>query len=448
MITILGAGLSGLSCSFHLGHDQCCIYEANSYPGGHIHSREKNGCVWDQGPHVSFTKNDYVKCLFEKSINGQYSSYKAVVGNYYHGAWIPHPAQTNLFAVPEPLRSQCLDGFLARAEYAADENHPVANYEDWLHAAFGDVFTAKFPAVYTQKYWTVAPKQLTTDWVGGRVFRPEIDAVVQGYDGPPSIATHYIQEVRYPNSGGYFSYAKGFIAGANISTGYQAISIDLERQEIKFANGESHVYEKLINTIPLPDFVRLCSPPEHVRSAAEQLTCTSMLLVNVVAAHPTMKPYHWMYVYDENMLSTRISCIELISPNSVPANKTALQVEVYSSRYKPFPLSHNEIAEIVCKELITMGFIDSVESCHTHYISHANIVFDHHRRESLDCIYEWLSGYGLVREIDDLEAMTDWAGEINFAPDRLVLAGRFGQWKYFWSDDCVLRGRQIAAAFK
>jgi hypothetical protein len=27
-----------------------------------------------------------------------------------------------------------------------------------------------------------------------------------------------------------------------------------------------------------------------------------------------------------------------------------------------------------------------------------------------------------------------------------MLAGRFAQWKYFWTDDCVLRGRQLAEA--
>jgi len=27
---------------------------------------------------------------------------------------------------------------------------------------------------------------------------------------------------------------------------------------------------------------------------------------------------------------------------------------------------------------------------------------------------------------------------------QLILAGRFAQWKYYWSDDCVLRGKFIA----
>jgi len=29
----------------------------------------------------------------------------------------------------------------------------------------------------------------------------------------------------------------------------------------------------------------------------------------------------------------------------------------------------------------------------------------------------------------------------------VILAGRFGQWKYYWSDDCVLRGKQIGEIY-
>ena len=47
----------------------------------------------------------------------------------------------------------------------------------------------------------------------------------------------------------------------------------------------------------------------------------------------------------------------------------------------------------------------------------------------------------------------DWNAPIDESPGnsllagRLMLAGRFAQWKYFWTDDCVLRGRQLAGEF-
>ena len=60
MVIVLGAGLAGLSASYHLGHD-CEVYEKNDYCGGHIYSHHINGFTWDEGPHVSFTKHEHVR---------------------------------------------------------------------------------------------------------------------------------------------------------------------------------------------------------------------------------------------------------------------------------------------------------------------------------------------------------------------------------------------------
>ena len=40
--------------------------------------------------------------------------------------------------------------------------------------------------------------------------------------------------------------------------------------------------------------------------------------------------------------------------------------------------------------------------------------------------------------------MTEWNDRKEIALGKLILAGRFAQWKYYWTDDCVLRGKYIA----
>ena len=443
MITILGAGLAGLSCSYHLGHGNCEIFEANSYAGGHIYRHQHDGFTWDEGPHVSFTQNAYVRELFEQSVQGNFLDYPVEVSNYFRGSWIPHPAQANLFAVPEPIRTECLNSFLESREYGVLITELPTNYEEWLNRAFGKKFAEIFPAAYTRKYWTAEPAQLTTDWVGGRVFLPDVKDVVEGYEKPPAQSAHYIKTVRYPINGGYMSFATQLLKNAPLFTNHRVTHIDLGDKTIAFSTGVVHEYERLINTIPLPVFVKLANAPSEVLVAADNLSCTSLLLVNVVAPHDTKKPYHWMYVYDENKLSTRINCVELLSPNNGPAGKTGVQVEVYASRYKPFNLSHQDISQKVCAELIEMGLIDEVESVHTQFNEYANVLFDHQRRKSLDLIFSWLAQFGLRREKDDLEPMSVWSEVKTKYFGDIVLAGRFAQWKYYWTDDCVLRGKVI-----
>ena len=51
---------------------------------------------------------------------------------------MPHPAQSNLYAVPKPLASRCLDDFLA-SRPKAEMDSPVTplHYGEWLERAFG-----------------------------------------------------------------------------------------------------------------------------------------------------------------------------------------------------------------------------------------------------------------------------------------------------------------------
>lgn len=469
MKVILGAGLSGLSASHHLGHENCLLLERSPHPYGHIHSEFLNGFTWDEGPHVSFTKNDYVKELFFQSVDWEFEEYPIRTTNYYHSHWIDHPAQSNLYQVPEPLRSACIASFLeaGKTQHTTDP----ANYQEWLNRSLGKVFAETFSAAYTRKYWTVDPVDLTWKWVGPRVFRPRTEDILQGSRGPLPAQTHYISQVRYPKNGGYQSFAKKLKDGAEIHLDSEVAQIDLREKTVYLASGKTIPFETLISTIPLPVFISSCvDVPKEIKEAADALACSSALLINVEVAHTTSRPENWIYVYDEEKWSTRINCTELLSPNNAPSGCSGIQVEVYFSKFRPQLLSDAEIAEQVVEELIEMGLIRSRDlkggglqpeevtpkdhplglppgsiRWHTKKIPWANVIFDHPREPALDRIFGWLEPFGLHREPDDLEPFTNWEDAGNKPiQGSLVMAGRFAQWKYFWTDDCVLRGRQLA----
>ena len=193
--TILGAGLAGLSCSYHLGHENCILFEKNSHVGGHIYSHNIEGAIWDEGPHISFTKNSYVQKILEKSVNGEYFECEAHIGNWYKGSWIPHPAQTNLYALPKRLADKCLDYLIySRSITSASPR----DYEEWLIHAFGKTFYENFPAQYTLKYWTREASTLGIDWIGERVHYPTIESVKLGHASKPPVSGNYISMFRYP----------------------------------------------------------------------------------------------------------------------------------------------------------------------------------------------------------------------------------------------------------
>lgn len=442
---ILGSGLAGLSSSYHIGHNKCLLLEKNSHAYGHIHSTKRDGFTWDQGPHVSFTKHQYVRDLFATNVENAFEEKLVQTSNYYNGTWISHPAQSNMYQIPEPLRTHCLESFLSSRQ---NNNQSPSNYEEWLKMAFGTVFAETFPAAYTRKYWTLEPNRMTTEWVGGRVFQPIVDDVIRGSKGPLDRQTHYIQSIRYPTQGGYESFARRLRAGAHIHFGSEVIRIDLMARRLWTTSGDEFQWNKLINTMPLPVFISLCvGVPEQVVEAVRVLSCSSVYLVNVAAKHKTKRGDHWMYVYDEDKYSTRINCTEMLSPNNAPRGMTGVQVEVYHSRHKPLSADPQCVQYEVVKELQEMGLIEDTEKINTHgvHCQWANVIFTHETKLALDLIWEWLSKYGLEREEDDIHPLTDWynkAEQTNHGS--LKMAGRFAQWKYFWTDDCVLRGLQIA----
>jgi protoporphyrinogen oxidase len=444
MITILGAGLSAISSSYHIGHEECVLFEKNDFPGGHISSHNYGGFTWDQGPHISFTKNEYVQGLFNKITEVEILDFPVKVSNYYSGNWIPHPAQTNFWALPSDLKELCLRDFL---DSRLLESSLPENYYEWCKIAFGISFTDNLVSKYTLKYWTTHPKNLAVDWVGPRIYSPTLEDVQNGFLGPAKTDFHYIKNARYPALGGFFSFAKGMYSEANIMYGYELSFINFEEKKIFFTNGEVVEYKTLINTIPLPVFIKRSSAPPEIKEAAYALSCTRLLLVNISVSHISKRDDNWIYVYDTDKYSTRISITESLSPNNSPIGKTGIQVEVYFSKYKKQDYPSDYIAERVVDELVEMGVIEnklSVIDYHIVETEFANIIFDHNRRDALNLIFNYLELHGLVRDESDLCSNTDWSSPIiNNSAGTLFLAGRFAQWKYYWTDDCILRGASL-----
>jgi protoporphyrinogen oxidase len=440
-ITILGAGISGLSTSYHVGHDECVVYEECNHYGGHTASRFRDGFTWDDGPHVNYGKHDYVRNLFAESVNQEVIEFCPIIRNYFHGHFIDHPAQSNLYQIPEPLRSQCLNSFLETRNNSSSEE-PPRNYQEWIRQAFGPVFADNFPAAYTRKYWTTEPQNLGTDWMEfmaaefprrsptrqTRIYYPSIEDVTAGYKGPLGRNTFYANTFRYPAHGGFISFLRKMADGANIQYCKQLKRINFKKKELEFFDGFRTGYDVLVSTIPLPVLIE-CSEdaPREVREAALRLHCTSILLVEITANHPTRRDDHYLYVYDEDKISTRITVTERFSPNNAPPFMTGVSAEVYGSSYRPLPVDRDEVVRRVKEELIEMGLIESPESIKSVYlrdVPFAQVIFDHDRQPALNEVNGFLDEHGVRR------------------------LGRYSEWEYLMTHDCVMASRQIADSIK
>lgn len=422
---ILGGGLSGLSCAFHF-KGESVIYESKSMLGGTASSIHWNGFTYDYGPHVSFTNDQYVKNLFANAIDNEYFTHKVLNANYFKGHWIRHPAICNLCDFPPEINRECLISFLESKQ--PQENNPITSYQDWCQLAQGKYFADNFTKVYTEKFWTVKPEEMTSDWAGERVARPSIRSVVNGSLGLQEDSGYYFTEFRYPTHGGYGGYSNFWKPAQDrieFLLDHEAINIDLEKQEIYFKNGKKIKYEPpLISSIPLPDLIRICSNvPNNVQEAVSKLKCTSIALVNIALNTPFAFPYHWFYVYDENILATRVTIYSNISHFNAPKGCTALQVEIpYSSSR---PLYNLDIVSQVINQLDSCNLINKADILNAWQINlkYGYVIYDFNRAKCLTIIHEWMRHNGIEP------------------------TGRFGLWQYLWSDQAVKSGKQIISSF-
>ncbi len=424
-IRILGAGCAGFGASNELYNQgiKPVIYEANDQAGGHTTSHiYKDGFIFDEGPHISFTKNKRIQDLFAESCGQEYQAFKSNVNNYWQGHWIKHPAQVNLAGLPNDIVVNCIKDFIHA------QNNPygeINNYHDWLHAAFGPTFADTFPGQYTKKYHTTDAKNLTTDWLGPRLYQPDISEVLYGALTKETKDVHYIPDFRYPTNGGFVSYLSMFEKRSEVHTNHRVTVIDMVEKKLTFSHGGQAGFEKLISSIPLPALIPLIKgAPKEVLEAASLLSCSQVALVNIGLNRANISDNQWTYFYDDEFPFSRLSFPHTFSPEVAPEGCGAIQAEIYfSDKWKPMTCSLDDLIEPTIVGLMKCGLIkDREEIIHksTLYAPWGNVIFDHDRPKCLKLVHDYLNDIGIA------------------------YCGRFGDWAYIWTDDSFISGERAA----
>jgi protoporphyrinogen oxidase len=417
MIAILGAGISGVSAGYHLALKglENSVYEKTPSWGGLCDNFTiGTGFRFDYFIHLSFTKNEYVQKLFAES--SEFYIHKPVSTNYYKGYWLKHPAQNNLAPLSAEEKTKIILDFVSRPKI-----EQPSNYKEWLLAQFGEYFTNNFPGKYTPKYWTVKAEQLTTDWLGGRFSLPPLENLLKGAFEEQQENFYYAQEMGYPIIGGYKSFLQGMASKTNIKTNKEVILIDLRTKRIDFNDNTFVHYEKLISSLPLPELVkRIKDVPENILDASKKLLCTSGQLVSLGFNRSDIPKNIWFYIYDEDILPSRVYSPSIKSPENVPKGKSSLQFETYFSKYMSKKLSGGSLIEHVVKkgEQMKLWTANDIEVTDYREVKYANVVFDFDRKKNVSIIHNYLN------------------------QNDIKYIGRFGEWDYLWSDQSLLNGKR------
>ena len=417
-ILILGGGITGLAAAWtaRQAGAAATIVEAAPRAGGILDSFEIDGFRFDNGVHLSFATEPEVRAVFDLV---PYREHDAISFCWDNGVWLRHPTQNNMHPLPVEDRIALIEGLVRepRAE--------VANYRDWLIQQYGSPIAARWPLVYTEKYWTLPADRLGTDWIGQRMRRADLGEVLRGAMSERAPNTYYIQRMRYPERGGYRGFIEPLERDADIVPDTRIVAIDPGLRVATAASGATFAYRSLICTAPLPALVAMLPDvPDAVRADAATLFATQADLVSVALRRPDVAPSLWMYVYDRDIMAARIYAPGRKSPDNVPAGCSSLQFEIYSSVHRPRTQSDQDLIENCLWGMERMGLArrDEVIFARVKTLPYANVVFDLGMEARRDRVRAWVAAQGIA------------------------LAGRYGAWEYLWSNQSFMSGRAAALA--
>jgi protoporphyrinogen oxidase len=424
-VVILGSGMAGFGAAyrFHQEGITPTMYDKNGYHGGHTASfRHDSGFIFDLGPHISFTKDTRMQDLFADSVDQMYETMQVNLNNYWRGYWPQHPVQQHLHGLPHDVIVKVINDFV---EEQQRPEGPINNYADWLLASFGRSFAELFPMQYTRKYHLTSAENMSTDWLGPRIYRPSLEEVLRGALSASTPTVHYITHFRYPTQGGFVAYLKKFVPLGNLRLNHELTSIDPRAHELRFSNGTVANYDVLVSSVPLPDLVRMIQgTPQYVLDAAARLACSTCVLVNVGVDREDLSSHHLTYFYDEDICFTRLSFPHMFSRNNGPAGTGSIQAEVYfSDKYKPLTGKPEDCIEPVIADLRRCGLLrdnDRVVFRDARLLRYANIIFDLDRAEALKKVHAYLDDLGIA------------------------YCGRYGDWGYLWTDESFKSGEKAA----
>jgi len=424
-VVILGAGMAGAGAAHRLHAEgmSSVMFEQKPYPGGHTASfRHPGGWVFDDGPHISFTKDERIQKMFAESVGQQFETIHAHVNNYWRGYWIKHPAQCNLHGLPHELLVNILCDMV---EARQQPERQVANYAEWLVTSFGETFARTFPMEYGWKYHTTTADNMTTDWVGPRLYRPEMRQVFDGLLSASTPDVHYISNFRYPSHDGFVSYLMPFLHQTQLHLEHTLVKLSPGPRTLTFANGRTVRYGEVISSIPLPILVPLIdgAPPDVVE-ASRTLACSSCVIVNLGVAREDISPAHWTYFYDRDICFTRVSFPHMLSPHNVPPGHGSIQAELYfSTKYRPLDRRPEDWIDPAIADFRKCGLLredDQIVFRNATLAPFANVIFDHDRTPALRLVHGYLEDIGVL-----------WCG-------------RYGEWGYQWTDEAFISGENAA----
>ena len=434
-VAVLGCGWAGVLASHALsktGYSVVCI-EKSENPGGLLRTEFINGFTVDVGgSHIIFSRDKTIldKLLVE-FLRGNYITHNRQTFILLGKTLVPYPLENGLFVLPAEERAEALISFMEALLSLGKEWKP-RNLKEWIYGFFGKWIAEKYLVPYNEKLWKRPLEEIDVDWVytPGRLPVPDWREVVKSAVGIPTAG--YLEQAKfyYPLRGGIQAlfntvYEETINQGGVILS--NSTVEELKRGEREFevkVPGKVIKARKIVNTIPLPEFIKVLKDPELEEYTGE--FDYNKVLVVAVALNKPAPSQHWIYTPGEDTVFHRYIWMSNYSPYNAPPGKSLLITE--TTIPGPTKVASEDIEKYTSRTLEDLEKIDVIKP--------GEVLF----------VKTWLQEYGYpIHRIGLTETRENVIMELK--KYNIITVGRWGKWKYLNMDmvlkDVMLELNQI-----
>lgn len=424
-LLIIGAGLSGLSCAYHLKKDYT-LYEKESKPGGMASSEVVKSFVFDKTGHLLHFQTKYVKELLSALSNG------SGLIRHRRSSWVfskktytRYPFQVNTYRLPPAIIRDCLLK-MAEAQMGSDKKERPSNLRDWVLVHFGEGVARYFMFPYNLKLWKVPLHTLDIDWTEKFIPKASLEQAIAGAVSDCKRTFGYNKVFYYPQEGGIQSITDELLKHirGRIFLKKEVVGISLKEKRVDFRDGESLRFKILVTTIPLPELADIIEDlPSVLKNKLRRLLYISIFNLNLGIDRPNISDKHWVYFPEKDYIFHRVGFFSNISRNAAPEGTSSLYVEV--SHPGPKPPRHNKpcLKKRIIQDLKKAGILgdkDKIIAEKSYGIKYAYPIHDKKRKHIVDQARDLLKNYGIYS------------------------IGRYGSWRYMTMEECILEGNRTA----
>jgi len=401
---ILGGGITGISSGRRLqqlNNDNFLILESENETGGLCRTKTIDGHYLDIGGlHVLFSKyEDVLDWIYQHIPKEDFNEFDTKIMIDLEGYEIQFPIELNLWQLPTDLQIEYLYSYIN----AASKDVPYENFESWIKNYLGSKIADNYMIPYNQKLWCMDISKLNTDWLV-KIPKTDIKLILRTIIEKKSnfsdeVVSH--KSFLYPKYGGFqsvFNSIKKHV-DPHIITNYKVESLVYLNDKKLWMVNNSLYCKNIINTIPWPN-LNITLNGFNFKDEFENLEYLSNV-VSLWEREPYTHDAHWKYI-----------------PNSDVEHHR----EFYLHNFAPYSKEGGVSTDINRKRWIENN---KKWKSGTPLYEHENIF-----------------SYPLPTKTykESIQKILDYCKDYN-----LYGLGRWGQWRYFNSDQCI---KQVLEFFK